>query len=143
MTGKAPNKTARDQCGYLYIAKCARTGFYKIGSARRPDTRASQLTREMSSVVTLIHTVATNDSLRLERFAQALVMDAHIGGEWFDLDTVQLAILCSVASVFYRGQWMPRSRSRIDFDAGAVWARRLPVCGSSCPDVSHKGDEAC
>jgi hypothetical protein len=132
MTGKQPKDTQSVQHGYLHVARCQRTGYYKIGSARRPDTRARQLTREMSSPVVLLHTIATNQSLRLEREAQARVMDSHIGGEWFVLDEVQLAVLCSVSSVWYRdeGQWVPRSRSRIDFDSGAAWARRLPVCGA-------------
>jgi hypothetical protein len=130
MTGRKPHTTDAGQFGYVYLIRNPRTGFYKIGSARRPTTRLATLSREMATKCELVHTIATNESLRLEREIQGRVIASMIGGEWYELDDVQLAAIMGVSTVFYRdSEAQPRSRLRSDFDAGAPWAKRLPVCG--------------
>lgn len=132
MTGKAPKNTARGQFGYAYLILNPRTGLFKIGSARRPDTRLATIRREMQANCLLLHTIATNAALRLEREIQSRFIDSHTGGEWFELDAEQVAVVQCVASVFYfDAEWQPRSLRRIDFDTSAVWKRKLPVCGHS------------
>lgn len=130
MTGKAPKDTRQVQCGYAYLIRNPVTGLFKIGSARNPLTRLATLSREMCAKCQLLHTIATNVALRLEREVQQRFLADHQGGEWFELDSEQVAVVMSVSSVFYRdAEWRPRSNSRIDFDSGAAWAKRLPVCG--------------
>jgi hypothetical protein len=131
VTGRAPKDIFGAECGYVYLAYNPASGLHKIGAARRPLTRLTQLCREMCARVALLHTIATNAVTRLEREVQARFLASHTGGEWFLLDHAQVAVIQSVSSVFYNdaGQWRPRSNSRIDFDAGAAWAKRLPICG--------------
>lgn len=132
MTGTEPVSTDAPQPGYVYLAHNPRTGWYKIGSARRPLTRLAQLRREMRSPrVALLHTIATNHALRLEREVQERFLDQHQGGEWFDLTSADVVTVYSVSTVWYRdGLWMPKNRRRSEFDAGAKWAQQLPICGA-------------
>lgn len=131
MTGKRPKSNA-PQLGYAYVVFNPRTGLYKLGSARKPNVRVAQLSREMRSECRLLHTVATNAALRLEREVQERFLHAHQGGEWFDLTTADLEALQSVSTVFYRdAEWMPESRRRSEFDSGSRWARSLPICGQT------------
>lgn len=131
MTGRIPKDKSRLECGYVYLVRNPVTGFFKIGSARRPDTRLRAISTEMCARCALLHTIASNAMVRLEREVQARFLADHVGGEWFELDESQVAIVQSVSSVFYRdgALWRPRVNSRIDFDSGAPWAKRLPICG--------------
>lgn len=131
MTGKLPSDKDKPQLGYVYVVHNPRTGWYKVGSARRPHVRLAQLCREMRSDCVMLHTIATNHSLRLERVVQERFLHAHQGGEWFDLTTADLETIQSVSTVWYRDQglWVPESRRRSEFDSGAKWAKQLPICG--------------
>ena len=130
MTGRQPKDMKRTQLGYAYVVKNPRTGYYKLGSARNPATRLATLCREMQAKCELVHTIATNARERLERTLQARYPACHVGGEWYALDSEQVELLCVVSAVFFRDGWQPRSRLRADFDAGAKWAKRLPICGA-------------
>lgn len=129
MTGREPLDIDRTQLGYAYILLNPRTGFYKLGSARNPMARLKSLCRELHANCELIHTIATNNRERLERVIQAKYPACMVGGEWYDLSAEQVASLQVVSAVWWREGWQPRSRLRADFDAGAAWARKLPVCG--------------
>ncbi len=133
MTGKRPKDSDAPQLGYVYLVFNPRTGLHKIGSARKPNVRLAQLNREMRSECVMLHTIATNHSLRLERVAQERFLHAHQGGEWFDLTGADIEAFQSVSTVFYRdaGIWFPESRRRSEFDAGSRWASALPICGAS------------
>lgn len=128
MTGKEPSRPRELHLGYAYLVFCAKTGFYKIGSARRPDSRTKQLSREMRTPCTLLHTIATNAALRLEREIQGRFIGGLRGGEWFDLCACEVEIIQSVSTVFYRDVTAPKDRLRSSFDAGAKWVSLLPVC---------------
>jgi hypothetical protein len=132
MTGAKPKDKTGDGFGYVYLIHNPRTGFFKIGSARKPRTRLTTLSREMCTRCVMLHTIATNALLRLERECQRRFLEQHQGGEWFDLTSVDVALICSVSTVFYRdAAEQPRSRLRLAFDAGAKWAAGLPVCGAA------------
>ncbi|HEY1191315.1 MAG TPA: GIY-YIG nuclease family protein [Gemmata sp.] len=128
MTGKLPSNLRELHLGYAYLVLCPKTGFYKIGSARRPDTRVKQLCREMRTPCTLLHTIATNAALRLEREIQGRFIGGLRGGEWFDLCACDVEVICSVSTVFYRDVVAPKNRLRSEFDRGAKWAEGLPIC---------------
>jgi len=139
MTGEKPQDTTAGGFGYVYLVRNPKTGWFKIGSARRPLTRLAQLCREMCASCKLLHTIATNDSLRLEREVQRRFLEQHQGGEWFDLTSADVAIVCSVSTVFYRdSECQPRSKRRDAFDAGAKWATALPICGLTTDIAKHK-----
>lgn len=129
MTGKQPTDPISLHLGYAYLVHCPKTGFFKIGSARRPHVRLKQISREMRSPCALLHTIATNHSLRLEREIQGRFIGGLRASEWFDLDSVEVATICSVSTVFYRDVPVPRERLRAEFDAGAKWVHLLPICG--------------
>ena len=130
MTGRRPHQHDKGQFGYAYLLRNPRTGFYKIGSARRPTSRLAALSREMCAKLELLHTIASNAMARLEKEIQGRFLASMVGGEWFDLDESQVALVMSVSAVFYRDcEWQPRSTLRCDFDEGAAWAKKLPICG--------------
>ncbi len=132
MTGEQPADKTAGQFGYVYVARCARTGLVKIGSARKPLTRMKALSKEMCSAVVMLHTIATNAALRLEREAQRRFLDSHKGGEWFELSGEEVALLCAVSTVFYKDvPFTLRDKRRAAFDSGAKWAAGLPVCGAA------------
>lgn len=129
MTGKRPKDTEQAHLGFAYLVWNPRSGFYKLGSARRPLVRLAQLSREMCTKCVLVHTIATNNALRLEREIQKRFLDNHIGGEWFELSEAELAAIQSVSTVWYKGEsWVPRERGREWFDTGA---KKLPICGQT------------
>ena len=131
MTGKRPKSNA-PQIGYVYVAFNPKTGFYKIGSARRPHVRLAQLSAEMRSECVMLHTIATNHALRLEREVQARFLTAHLGGEWFDLCACEVEVIQSVSTVFFLdAEWQPKDTLRSEFDKGSRWAKNLPICGAA------------
>ena len=132
MTGAPPVDESSTLVGYVYLIHNAKTGFYKLGSARRPHVRVKQLCREMRAPCVLLHTIATNHSLRLERETQARFIGGHLGGEWFDLAAVDVEIIQCVSTVWYReAEWFPKVRERVLFDRGSKWAASLPICAAA------------
>ena len=133
MTGTEPKVIDETQVGYVYLVHNPRTGFYKVGSARRPHTRLAQLCREMRAKCSILHTIATNHMLRLERETQERFLDQHQGGEWFDLTAFDVTVIQAVSTVWYKGGdlWVPGNRRRVEFDIGAKWAEALPICGAA------------
>lgn len=130
MTGREPTDTTTAQPGYVYLVHNPKTGFYKIGSARKPQTRLKQLQTEMRAPCVMLHTIATNNAVRLEREVQLRFLAGHQGGEWFDLTTPDIEALMSVSTAFYRDtEWHPKTVLRSEFDRGAKWAKLLPICG--------------
>lgn len=129
MTGREPTDTTTAQPGYVYLVKNEKTGFFKIGSARKPNVRLKQLETEMRATCVMLHTIATNQAIRLERAIQERFIGGHRGGEWFDLCACDVEAIMSVSTVFYLdAEWQPKSKSRSEFDAGAKWAKGLPIC---------------
>ncbi len=95
--------------GYVYLAKHHNSGLYKIGrTAKPPKMRMTELSREHRGEVMLLHAIATNNCLRLEREVMRRFLSAHVTKEWFALAAEQIEAIRSVSAVSYVGVKEPK-----------------------------------
>ena len=76
---------------HLYLMKCNRTGFYKIGKSKQPRHREKTLQAETPSIVMI---AVFNGQGWQERDWHINFTKHRIRGEWFDLTKIQVAYMC-------------------------------------------------
>lgn len=80
---------------HLYLMKCERTGFYKIGKSKNPKHREKTLQAESPSIamVAVFQEQGWQEKHWHEYFALY-----RKRGEWFSLSKVQVAYMCKTVS---------------------------------------------
>ena len=80
-TGK-PEKPQKRQ-GYVYLLH--HDGLYKIGRSKDVPSRRRRIGVQMPHEVTVIHSIQSNDSVRLEEQLHDMYANKRMNGEWFAL----------------------------------------------------------
>ena len=70
--------------GYVYLLEGG--GFFKIGKATDLDRRVQQIFPKLPFECRLLHAIASDDCLALERWLHRRFADCRRNGEWFQLD---------------------------------------------------------
>jgi hypothetical protein len=99
--------------GYVYILR-ADNGLYKIGRSEDPEGRLAGL-GVLPLPVVLLHRIATNDMVWLERCLHRLFSEFRVRGEWFALSASQ------VAGLLARQSW-DRTAEDIDRPRATLYA---------------------
>jgi len=86
-----PQKTERIP-GHVYLL-LADNGLYKIGWAANVDNRILQLEPKLPYDLELIHSIKTDRPRTLERELHGKFADKRVRGEWFKLDTEDVAYI--------------------------------------------------
>jgi hypothetical protein len=76
---------------HLYLMKCNRTGFYKIGKSKNPKHREKTLQSESPSIQMI---AVFNGQGWQERDWHIHFAKCRVRGEWFDLTKIQVAFMC-------------------------------------------------
>jgi predicted DNA-binding protein len=84
----------KDHSGFAYLIR-AENGLYKIGHARDPQVRLQNLDTGPLALE-LIHQVASNDPVWLEREMHKRFRRQRVRGEWFALSERQVEFICAV-----------------------------------------------
>lgn len=88
--------------GCVYLVLNTATGLIKIGHAGIPEIRATQISAKVGAKCVLVHSIDTNQQMRLERVIQRRFLVHHVGYEWFQLNPDQVAELQRLSRVQYR-----------------------------------------
>lgn len=80
---------------HLYLMKCERTGFYKIGKSKNPKHREKTLQAESPSIAMI---AVFQEQGWQERDWHKYFARHRKRGEWFSLNKVQVAYMCRTAS---------------------------------------------
>jgi hypothetical protein len=85
------------QSGFIYLLR-AETGHYKIGRAKNVENRIRSIAAFVPFRVELAHTIATDDTVRLERCLHFLYERAgkRVNGEWFNLSPLDVAAIQAI-----------------------------------------------
>jgi Meiotically up-regulated gene 113 len=83
--------TEKPQEGYVYVLEDR--GVYKIGSARDPDDRLRCLGIKFPYPFKEIARIYTVDRYGAERLLHREFADKRVGGEWFELDEVDVWLI--------------------------------------------------
>lgn len=118
--------------GYVYLVFNPRTRLYRIGLSVRPLQRCYVHSWQARAKCVILHTIATNNTHRLERIAHRRFADRRIKGEWFRLSRSQVKVFQAVSQVVYHdNRPLPTGPGeRAKYDSWTHDGRRgLPVCG--------------
>lgn len=80
--------------GYVYLIKCSRSTYYKIGNARNVESRRDMLQVGCPYYLVIIATLSTNNPQRLEKAMHKKFKAKRMYGEWFDLTQEEVAEFC-------------------------------------------------
>lgn len=89
--------------GFVYLFSAA-NGLFKIGYSKNPDKRLSGINGESPIQVVLVHKIATNDMMWLEKKLHRKYANKRAHGEWFRLSKANVKAISSitVCSRYYR-----------------------------------------
>ena len=87
-----PPKQHRMLPGEVYVVR-ADNGLYKIGRSSNAAARIKTLTVQLPYALELVHTVATADTVGLERMLHTRFAAQRKRGEWFELSSEDVAWL--------------------------------------------------
>lgn len=76
-------KEKESKVGFIYILYGG--GYYKIGLTNDIDRRLAQISPALPFTVELVHTIKTDDMVRIEHFLHEKFADKRANGEWFSL----------------------------------------------------------
>jgi hypothetical protein len=93
---KTSNSRGRDKNGYVYLIK-SYDDFFKIGQAINPRTRLAGF--QMPYKPKIIHTIPVTDMDWSERYLHRKFAHKRVDGEWFVLDSKDVAYIKSLTSL--------------------------------------------
>ena len=79
------------QIGHVYLLQCG--PFYKIGKAVDVNKRVKDLRTQPPFDIELLHVIHTLDMRKRERQLHQRFADKRVKGEWFKLDTADVAAI--------------------------------------------------
>lgn len=88
---------------FVYLLQ-SDNGLYKIGKAVNVKRRVSEIATISSHVVTLIHTIETDDAGRAEKYWHERFAKKRIRGEWFALSGDEVAEMCRFSKATFKGK---------------------------------------
>lgn len=83
-----PKKEKKKTPGFVYLAKCHHTGFFKIGFSKKVNVRIKQL-QTANSNIELFKDYAVDDSL-VEKELHKKYTELNVNKEWFNLSEYHL-----------------------------------------------------
>lgn len=75
----APSETE----GFVYLVKSGK--YYKVGRSNSAGRRAYEIDLQLPEPLSLVHEIATDDVLGIERYWHDRFASKHLRGEWFNL----------------------------------------------------------
>ena len=75
--------------GYVYLMRSGR--YHKIGRANHVGRRHYEVGLQLPEGLTVVHVIATDDPVGIERYWHARFGDRRANGEWFKLDRADVA----------------------------------------------------
>jgi hypothetical protein len=83
--------------GYIYLIHGIDTPWYKIGHSEQPQVRRAQLGTQGPFRHEMIHAFEVDDMLGAERLLHEFYARKAAEGEWFHLNSTDLAFFCGLA----------------------------------------------
>lgn len=86
-------KPKKVKSGYVYIAKCEHTGYFKIGSTTRlnPKDRLKELQTYNPTIKEFVS--YKSDDIKEEKEWHSMFENKKVSGEWFELNQSDLSII--------------------------------------------------
>ena len=88
-----PEKPKVSKSGHVYLMKSG--AHFKIGKAKNADNRLKAISPKLPLECRLIHKIQTSDALKLESYWHRHFKHKRGLGEWFDLNTDDIAEFCA------------------------------------------------
>jgi hypothetical protein len=85
--------------GYVYLIRYGE--YHKIGIAKNVRERIVQMQVGLPEVVTIVHTIPTNNMIRAETMLHERYAAYRVRGEWFRLSEDHLDFICSRRAMMF------------------------------------------
>ena len=79
-----------DRSGFIYLVQ-AENGLCKIGRAKDVEARRAGIERDIPIKIIILHSFASKDYIKVERYLHNQYADRRIKYEWFNLDGTQIS----------------------------------------------------